>query len=866
MTQTLYLFKNQNNYYNRKLVLSGVRNLSEILTNTKLLQTLTPINIATGNALECSVVVNVKTNYAVNSNFPDYAVIYSVLDDNTTELSRWFVMRYSKIRGMQYEIVLKRDVLADYNQEILYADTFIEKGFVDRFDPLIYNNENGNYNQLKVKEYRINDQTQTGWIVGYIAKQDENGQAYSETITTDTPTETIQSIAYNDLPDEVKSAMTNGKAITDIISIDVALTLKLGQQSYPTDKWLGRAVLNFDTNGFTVETNDGLNDYEASSETEYNNANIRTSTLDTGITGRKTRTWQAQRLMNIFGGRLDKEDAFSYVEGQIDDLGYYYASILDYDGKIIKLTNNKLVKINIEEEYIDTFTVDLSNNNNIATLLNDNLSSVLTSNHLDVLANRVPYYWTLLNNFLAGQVVANIRCYKVVALAYSGESVSLTIPITRNKLIDAPYDMFALPYGAGLNKLNISSGSPAYFQKDDVSLAVAYALAEKLGSRLYDLQFLPFAPQQSFFYYDGYTHTARPYGNLLEHYDFDYIDDPNNVHIGMIFYPSTCKEKFTIPVGTDYLLDWYDMYYDLRNVNVGDDINETIKVINDTEMLRLCSPNYASMFEFNQAKDGLNIEYFTIMYEYKPFNPFIRVAPQFKGIYGIEANDSRGLILAGDYSLSIISDAWVNYQIQNKNYQLMFDRQIQNMEVNQEIAREQYLSSSIIKIFAGIAGSALAAGKMTKKIELGVAGAVVGGATSTLQAALGGNWLNRSQEEQISYAQDNYAFTLGNIKALPNTLTKVSAINNLNKIFPILEKYRATGSEITALKRKLKFDGFTINKIGYIASYCNPSKETFIKGQLIRIEATCDTAIASQIAQEIQRGFYIEIGGYSSNA
>ena len=656
--------------------------------------------------------------------------------------------------------------------------------------------------------------------------------------------------------------MTNGKAITDIIQFEITLTLKKTGQTYSVGIPIGKSTLIIDNElYFTTEMEDPYNNVPASSESEFNNANITTSAEGLAT---YSLTGQVDQICGLLASAINRGNALSYIEGQVDDLGYYYTNILNYDGEIIKLTNNNLVKLQISDETIEDFTVDLSNNNNISTLLNSGLTTaVARANLANLLVNITA---SISNAITTGQVIAKVRSYKVQAFAYSGKTVTLTMASSRNKLVDAPYDMFALPYGAGLNKLNISSGSPAYFQSDDVSLAVAYALAEKLGNRLYDLQFLPFAPQQSFFYYDGYTHTARPIGRLIEHYDFDYIDDPNNVHIGMIFYPSTCKEKFTIPVGTDYLLDWYDMYYDLKNVNVGDDITETIKVINDTEMLRLCSPNYASMFEFNQAKDGLNIEYFTIMYEYKPFNPFIRVAPQFGGIYGIEADDSRGLILAGDYSLSIISDAWINYQIQNKNYQLMFDRQIQNMQVSQEIAREQYNYNSLLKVLGGTGAGAVGGYKMTGSIGGGIAGAVVGGASSIIQSALGYDWLTRGQKEQISYAQDNYAFTLGNIKALPNTLTKVSAINNLYKIFPILEKYSATGSEITALKRKLKFDGFTINKIGYIASYCNPSKETFIKGQLIRIEATCDTAIASQIAQEIQRGFYIEIGGYSSNA
>ena len=74
------------------------------------------------------------------------------------------------------------------------------------------------------------------------------------------------------------------------------------------------------------------------------------------------------------------------------------------------------------------------------------------------------------------------------------------------------------------------------------------------------------------------------------------------------------------------------------------------KVKSETEMYRLCSPNYAASFEFNAAKN-YGVTYIDIDCSYKPYNPYIHANPVFGGIYGADTNDARGLICQGDFSL-----------------------------------------------------------------------------------------------------------------------------------------------------------------------------------------------------------------------
>lgn len=127
-----------------------------------------------------------------------------------------------------------------------------------------------------------------------------------------------------------------------------------------------------------------------------------------------------------------------------------------------------------------------------------------------------------------------------------------------------------------------------------------------------------------------------------------------------------------------------------------------VKVKSQTELVRLVSPNYASFFDINvQYNKGIN--YFNIDCFYKPYQPYIHVNPDFNGLYGKDFDDVRGLICGGDFSITLTNDAWSTYQLNNKNYQAIFDRNMQSLELNNNVQKMNDMATNIAGIFQGAA-------------------------------------------------------------------------------------------------------------------------------------------------------------------
>jgi hypothetical protein len=279
------------------------------------------------------------------------------------------------------------------------------------------------------------------------------------------------------------------------------------------------------------------------------------------------------------------------------------------------------------------------------------------------------------------------------------------------------------------------------------------------------------------------------------------------------------------------------------------------------------------MAEFDPQKNNGMLS-FNVDYFFKPYSPYIHVSPYFDGLYGQDFNDPKGLVCSGDFSVSTVADLWEEYQIQNKNYELIFNRQIQNLDINNSIAYEQaeisaYLNAGSTAL-QGAASGMVAGGLLGGAIgsEAGPYGTVIGAAAGGIVGAgagLGGSiWamrkdlelLAQSQKEARSFAQDMYTYHLGNIQALPNALTRVTSLTENNKIFPFIEFYDSTDEEKEALRNKLTYNGFTIMRIGKIVDYIQGNLN-YVQGQLIRLTGVEeDSHVVAEIAKEIEQGAY----------
>lgn len=385
----------------------------------------------------------------------------------------------------------------------------------------------------------------------------------------------------------------------------------------------------------------------------------------------------------------------------------------------------------------------------------------------------------------------------------------VTLNDTRYHLEDQPYDMFCIPYSDDLKIYK--NGTEILTANKSIAVNMAVSIAKETGSaNVYDVQLLPYCPVRYMIMDDG----TFDIGDARVHY----ITDSNSNNIGIILWGITSAFTLDIPC----------------TINITNP-----KLENECDLWRLSSPNFNGQFEFSAAKNG-GVSSFNVDCNYKPFNPYIHINPNFGRLYGQDYNDARGLICGGDFSLPQLSNAWANYELNNKNYQNIFDRQIQNMEVNNSINN--------IRSTAGLLGNAIGAGAATGNAVLGVLSGIAGAADLGLQIA--------QQQETLDFTKDLFGYQLGNIKALPTNLVKTTAFTYNNKIFPILEFYTCTEEEKQALQDKIKYNGMTVMRIGKIEDYIQP-EISYIKGQIIRLQVNEDNHLLEAIRQEVNKGVYV---------
>ena len=259
------------------------------------------------------------------------------------------------------------------------------------------------------------------------------------------------------------------------------------------------------------------------------------------------------------------------------------------------------------------------------------------------------------------------------------------------------------------------------------------------------------------------------------------------------------------------------------------------KLANECDVVRLVSQNYSAIFEFSPAKSG-GVDGFLADCTYKPWSPYIHILPRLKGLYGenfVAIDDARGLICGGDMSLPQLSNEWANYQLQNKTYQEMFDRQIKNMDVQNDVNRQGAIAQAIAAPISGAAAGA-AAGAQIGGGYGAIAGAAVGFVGGAVTGGVDAANTFRLMEENRQYAIDMYGYNLQNIQAIPTSLTKTSALTYNTRVWPFIEFYTCTDAERNALRDKLKYNGMTVMKIGKLNDYLL-GEDNFYKGQIIRL-------------------------------
>lgn len=798
----LYKFAN---YYDRKL--EYYAEVADYNSNGTLLLDYKGYNFKFNDGVNTSIILNQEIE-------ADYLITYDLTKPSIVT-SRWYILERHLIRGGQSEYMLKRDILADNYYSVIQAPSMIRKAMLSEDDSFILNNEGQAFNQVKKKETLLKDLTECPWIIGYIPRDSKiENEITFKTLIADYKT------PFN-------YASWNNFAYHDYIK-------DIGSKSYK------------------------LNNYNNIVQVAFNISGIVGSTIMLPYDVNKKQITEAISVPSGFVKRYYSQNGF-YC--------FYYAksgitsNLVTFSDstRLFERIFNQLRSIDIASDYLNALNINSDDNlkkydnqifkvNNInydiSYLTNENVIENTSPKESDSIVTKLN---TALNKLTENGRTGSfdVNCYKlnaetqsinlVAATKLATYSITLPSPELRQHITNSGYDIFALPFSDLLSMEDVSSQVSIKSNKD-VNLGIANAIMTALSGSTVDLQILPYCP-----FLDAYNEQYKYLDISLLNYT---AIKNNNSNVGFVFWLNN---------------DSFSFYIDEVTSKEG----TSRKVINECYMWRLCAPNYSSQFEFNIAKNNGVVYSYNVDVTLRPYAPYVHVNPLFTGdLYGSDFNDKRGLILSGDYSLPLVSNAWAQYTLNNKNYLNSFNREIDSLELQNKWNFANSISSAISSTISGTIGaSLLGGGAIGRSVAAGAL--AVGG----LADIVGGQMLRNDNIDKIKTL---FNYNLQNIQAMPSTINKGSILDFNNKFFPIIEEYSATQEEINSFINKIKWDGMTVNRIGTIQEFMNYTINENLKLDNLRyFEAiplrlgdnkSMDYHMANEIYSEMEKGFYIKEG------
>ena len=774
-TVNICLLKSFNNYYNRIIKKYDV--LSDYLLEVEDYRIIG--NSLTSNGIAFNPNDGIGTTQVINwqeSWNPDYLLI---LDrDTSTILSRWFVIESKRTRANQYTITLKRDSIADFYDDVINAPVFIEKATVSgNNDPAIFNNEQITFNKIKKSETLLKDDTGCAWIVGYYDK--------------------TQRASLSGTLDSVDFSKLGGEIININSKFESWLYHSYVENPFEFIRNYSIHIVGLQPSIGGVETvlkSDGK-DWSSFQRTQY-------PALTQLIITDDLRYHVRERLLPLADASETTLPLFKTLINSLDSISEDLVELTSDTGKIIKDTDGRLFRLSLNRGPLKTSIRKITSS--------DGALFVALSNYI--------YQGGSFTIFgLSGSI--NNDCFEIEytyepwTLSYeelTEYSLNWSLGSTnRVNTVDAPYNLFAIPYG---DNVYVSNGGDQIYKlekTDAINLASAIALNSSI---VFDIQLLPYCPLNNLKYvlkpsttswigFGGKRYFRESSNDQtisgVRYYAWLYLseDEPGQNIYTKTSHLTTNVTTYTINGGvalqgpdtegffeakttqtyidlTQMSTDSYSviktyndeikaLIFDVAYSNFSFNINKRIlisessyKIENEVNSYRLCSGNYSSSFEFSLAKNGI-IDFFKVDCAYKPYAPYIHVAPNWGKLYGQDFGDARGLICAGDYSLTQLSDAWKNYQINNKNYLNIFDRQIENMEINNAYQR----ISQAFNIGTGAIGGATSGAQAGFNLGGGagaIAGGVIGGVASLTGGLVDYTMSEQLRHEAIDYTKDQF--------------------------------------------------------------------------------------------------------------
>lgn len=844
------------------------------------LHELLDIQFNMGDGIRTTQIVNV--DLATSGN-------YLVVSENNVVLSRWYIMETDWLRMGQVRLHLKRDVIDDYILDIKDKDFIIKRGLISpdagqELSPEIFNDEAIKVNRVRAGEVLIKENTNsTPYIIAYTDKTTPLKYSYSDVYDIENIRKAAE-LPFGDIP-EIAAVFTSTSTQQPTYSYQLKTAISspivnvYANAFYDDGYWemykysyrggsnsITAASPNIRFGGWQVQ-NDGSG---------YHNSSFSPQPADylpRSMFSQKNTT--PIRLQDIPIYKMEPAEFNSACQAVLQNryqpnvnevpweeireaLGYYFDPVTNTStstgvGQKIWGIRRSATDGTVYYDYY-RFTITLSQSEE-AYNINSNDGAAFNTLYNNVATVFDPFEGQGGGTERSGLLLLGGHETVNISLNYLGNSLNDSKTIEpgvseRHPNSSGLYDIIFAPYTNGtINTAN--SGNVSITAED--TLRFFQALAEINSAAIYDIQIVPYGPRAT----EGHNLVYKQLDNLPIVACIGATDrQPLRLDYAFQIPRSALQNGAVKDALTDIDVSSGTTYYYKEQ-----------KIHHMTDMFRICDPGYNGVFEFSAAAndgfDGINV-YVNL----RPYNPFIHVAPMFGGLYATDdelslfKNDPRGLTCGSNFSVTTKSDAWATYELNNKNYQQMFNRQIQNLEVTHDIQDTQQIWNAVSGTLGG-AVSGTATGAMSGNPIAAVAGGLVGGIGSAVTGVADYNILQDQQAEQLAYTKDMFNFQLDNIKALPDSITRIGQQSQLFRYFPYIEYYTCTAVEREIVDKYLTYNSMTINainKLGYYIDDFNAQElgiVQFIQAIPIRMNINEATDTANEIGRQLSRGIYV---------
>lgn len=783
--------------------------------------TFNSVNFAFENYLNAIVTLNIKTTAnTINYERFNYACVAQ-----GNGMLRYFITSVVFQNNGQATFTLLRDVLADFSDYWLYAPSLIHRAseIPDSYSFARFRKDM-DLSQVKSSETILKDRTDgRGWIVGYITKNfissDSSAAGYGHLTVTKKSTEYSHIIAST----ATYAGKTFGRIDSAIINVGVFM-----QKAPDGAKWWVAQLAGANADASAImwaPFEESTKDYKGAVETAGLRVVGKNFSSVEALVEAKTRTLLSEVYDN-----------------------YVWSNVIQMTSEAEAFRDGDLVYCTGDSK---TYRVSVNNNNYT------HINAALTQSDLDASFNALTI--PAMNRGAKAAALINYYDFYLTTRTFtftevtSDTTITLVVRPDHDVTADSAYDVFAIPLGGSIDVHNSADAQGRYgsitvniddsYVMDMVNCIISkYKVDSSNTSGLIDIQWLPYGPDTISADFEEYYNVIRIGSNP----------------IGVVYWLKSCQLEKTL-INADYVID------------VPAD-NLSARVLNETTMWRLVSPNQASMFDFSAVRNG-GVSGYNIDVAFKPFTPYICVAPIFSDLYGGNYNDGRGLIFSGEFSLDQVSSAWNEYKYNNKNYELIFNRQIATMDVSNTYAArtaEQQRVTNVMSTVTGTmkgAGSGAFIGGKVGGAYGAVAGAVIGGGTALASGMVNAAYDSENAKNEIKIraldrqnAIAQYQYQLSNIQARGDTITKISTFNPNNKIYPVLETYTCTYQERTQLATSIKWNGISLEMFGSASDF--GMNGGYLSLTPLRLTgAPLNPEIYNQIVQELAVGIYL----YGSN-